>query len=244
MNTISKLTALTLLIALIFTGCEKDPLQPDNNALKLHTVADNLGMTYPFNSFVYDEDDLLVQILDNNGNLKYALEYNEDKKLVGANLYERNGELEREKSITWNGNAFTITYIEIGGSTEPLIETYELDSEGRIINYNGESVVWDSDESLTLDGEYILTFDKEYHHPLSGVNIAVLIATEDRTYFPDYYFLDNTYLPLKVDWSDGYFENYLYEFNDDGYPNKLTWYSGKEGDQYVEEYYFFEYESD
>ena len=33
MNTISKLTALTLLFALIFTGCEKDPLQPDKNVM-------------------------------------------------------------------------------------------------------------------------------------------------------------------------------------------------------------------
>jgi hypothetical protein len=230
MNTISKLTALTLLIALIFSGCEKDPLQPDKNALRISKIADNSIMEDPWYVFTYNSDGLLTMI-DGDWGGGTSIAYNDD------DLPIKIGDVD----VTWTESGFS--YSDNGNPT-----SYELDSKGRIIKITEENVydneiritnmIWNGTESVDVDGHnwsVIRTFN-ENHNPLASINIAILIVADIEVYPFEYYF-QNQYCVATNQEDDDSVVDIEYTFNDNNYPNRLK---GSEASYYV----YFEYESE
>ena len=239
MNTISKFTALTLLIALIFTGCEKDPLQPDKNALRISKIADNSDMEDPWYEFHYDKNGLLTGITGDWADDNWTISYNND------DLPIKIGEID----ISWNGNNFSC-------SVSGRDYSYELDSDGRILKITDEypeendlritNMVWHGNDSVNMSGFLVdyeppytwavsRTFNDNCSH-VSSVNIAILIIC-DIEFYPFEYYLQNQYCIAKNQEDDDSPDEVEYLFNDDNFPTRAK----VSGDSY---YIYFEYESD
>jgi hypothetical protein len=231
MNTISKLTALTLSFALIFAGCEKDPLQPDKKALRISKIADNSDMENPWYEFHYDEKGLLTGITGDWADDNYTMLYN------NKDLPIKIGEID----ISWNENEFSFN--EAGRNY-----FYELDSQGRIIKITDEypddndvqitNLVWYENESVDMTQQnwnVSRTFNDK-PSPVSSINIAILIIC-DIEFYPFEYYFQNQYCIATNQEDDYSVVDIEYLYNDDNYPTRLK---GSKANYYV----YFEYESD
>lgn len=250
MKALTKLTIAALLLASIIPGCEKDPLQPDKNALRISKIADNPGMQDPLWTFEYNDKGLVEEIfvLDRHSEqdpiiYSASIIYNDD------NLPVEIGDID----INWEENSFTILYPE---SYDMPDETFMFDGNGKITeqSYNlgdsrrGYEARWEGDEAeiyYMRDGteEWAQTRKLTQNpHPLSSINIAVVYLSDLSWIYDECeIFFQNEYCLAYLTSVDEGSADYTYEFNEDGYPTELEIYETTEKDTYK---FYFEYEED
>lgn len=245
---------IALIFAIIISSCTDDDNLEDNpdegGRLRITKMAYNKYLDYPI-VFEYDSNNLLVKITTNWGNDGvYTIENDSEGKPIKINgTYSDAGYIETNTvNIQWTSNGFMINY-ESGHSYTVL-----LDKQNRVIGINkygeyDDKFTWYGNDSLLVQDLVYDDIEKyifnDYKHPLSEINIAVILITDislgewevewQNNYciseYGDYY-KGNTYSP--------WIRN-EYVVNEQNYPILLeTRYLDEDGDI---EYLSFEYES-
>lgn len=258
MKTLSKLAILALLLAFLYHGCEKDPLQPDKNTLRISKIARNSEMIDPIYVFEYNEKGLLTRITGDWVEDYISITYNDED--LPIKIFEKS-EFEADNKtidIVWEENSYTTTT----GTYDIYTDTYHFDSQGRIDSYSYSSynasfdetytrnfeVVWDDKEMNFYqlnDGserEWIQTRKyNENKNPMQAINYAILNEFELTYVLADYGITFQQDLCVSMHHcEDEGVGTYEYEYNEDGYPISVLILR----EDYGPTYYYFEYESD
>jgi hypothetical protein len=248
------LAVLMFLLVLVNASCEKE----SNSAsarLRIVKIADNQAMENPLYNFEYNAQNLLVKISSESQYSAFNTEitYSTNKlpiKLTTTCYYLGDIENVSVSNIQWINNGFVV-------SDENDIESgkdiYELDAKGRIIkstniytpqDLDPDTTViipdWIGEEELNIS-EYSSSYKfVKKNNPLSGINLAIVIAAELEYGEWEVEFQNNFCIS---EWDEGGLSAVItYQFNEQNYPLvEDIKYTSEEGTMH--DYYYFEYES-
>lgn len=248
MKKTTSLATLLLLLLFLITNCSKSDITDEgiskDSRLRITKMAHNKYLDNP-STFEYNTDNLIVKINLNYGENKKIVEiqYNSDNKPINVNLKEYySNELRYDNTIEiqWTNNGFTLNYED--GEQDDI----QLDSQRRVIKTNSnDEFTWYGNDSLIVKDMQYDDVEKyrfnEYKHPLSGLNIAVILAAEINLGEWEVEW-QNNYCLREYDDGSWIIRN-EYTVNEQGYPTLMeTRYLNTE-ENLPNEYMSFEYES-
>lgn len=261
MNKRTFLLTFLFSVALMSTSCEKentdtDNLNPDKHALRISKIADNAAMFDPWWAFEYNDDGLVTKITGDRANDTIYVTYNNDDLPVMIVIEEVRSVIDNHVVydtilISWSQNSFTL-YQDY--YFENVIHTFDANGHITIINwsadeeYMGYEARWGGSEVYIYfmrgdTEEWAQTRElNEYSHPLSAINLAILVSCDISWIFDECEFTFQNKYCLKTNSSaDEGSAVYEYEYNKDGYPTQLDMYETTEHANWM---FYFEYEND
>ena len=229
MKTLKRLSVLAILFVFLFSGCEKDPLQPDKNALRISKIADNSAMIDPLWEFEYDSDGYLIGISGDENRGTTTITYNSEDlpEMISWVTDDFSSGDESEyyatSHIVWGNNSFVLDG-----------DTYTLDANGNITNISwddsnsGYECTWQEDRAEIYyyrDGsnEWAQTrVFNQYNSPLSAINLAIINACDISWIYDECdWIFQNKYCLSTNSSADEGSADYDCDYNDDGYPTRI-----------------------
>lgn len=237
-----KVYGLLLIIVALFIGfgCEEDNLKPNKNALRISKIADNIMMEDPWLTFEYNKDGLLEKIYSGwNSSEPTVIVYNSKKQPIKVG----------NDVIEWGDNEFTIK--RFWENELEREKNYKLDNQGRILKitdtnfYNNNTTVtdmkWIGNDSLYIERHNESFKFNDIPHPLSSMNLAVIISADIPLGEWDIEYQNS--LCLYKFSQPSISATLAYELNEQGYPIVANYrYKSGEGVDY--ESIYFEYEDE